>query len=91
MVTGAREALRMPGGLVLTMLAHDWLFPLVCARVDCAAFFGVTLRIGHFIIQHYSHFGPLESRTPETMSARSAYIVWCTQHSYSDLFASREV
>jgi hypothetical protein len=45
MVTGAREFLRMPGGLVLTMPAHDWLFPLICARVDCAAFFGVTLLV----------------------------------------------
>jgi hypothetical protein len=45
MVTRAREALRMPGGLVLTMSAHDWLFPLVCVRVDCAAFFGVTILV----------------------------------------------
>jgi hypothetical protein len=44
-VTGVREALRMPSGLVLTMPAHDWLFPLVCVRVDCAAFFGVTLLV----------------------------------------------
>jgi hypothetical protein len=46
MVTGgARQALRLPGGLVLTMSAHDWLFPFLYARVDCAAFFGVTLLV----------------------------------------------
>jgi hypothetical protein len=45
MVTGAREALRMPSGLVLTMPAHDWFFPFVCVGVDCAAFLGVTLLV----------------------------------------------